>query len=76
MSKTTLSFSVDRTLAQALRELARKTGKRLSDIAGRALGNELRRLRLSQACERLKPAEERARAEEGLGKDSRSWPPY
>lgn len=38
--------------------------------------SRLKRTRLAEACSRLDPAEERALAEEGLGRDLAEWPEY
>ena len=74
--KTTVSLSLDREVARALRETARKSGRKVSDVANEALARELRRLRLAEACEKLDTVEERKLAEMGLRRDVRSWPPY
>jgi hypothetical protein len=76
MRKTTVSVSLDREVARALRDAARKSGKKMSDVANDALSRHLRRIRLEEACRLLDTAQERELAEKGLRRDTRSWPPY
>lgn len=80
MPKAKVAITVDAALLDRVDELvARREFRNRSQAIEAALAEKLarsRRTRLARECAKLRPADEKALAEEGLAADSRAWPEY
>jgi metal-responsive CopG/Arc/MetJ family transcriptional regulator len=78
--KTKVAVSIDDRLIREVDLLVRdERYASRSQAIETAVAEHLRRVqrrRLAEACAALDPAEEVALAEQGLGADARTWPPY
>jgi metal-responsive CopG/Arc/MetJ family transcriptional regulator len=78
--KAKVAITVDAALLSRVDELvARREFRNRSQAIEAALAEKLtrsRRTRLVRECAKLRPADEKALAEEGLAADSRAWPEY
>lgn len=80
MPKTKIAVSLDSALVRELDMLVRQrrypTRSHAIEAALAEHLTRLRRTRLIEACAHLNAAEERALAEESLGRDLAEWPEY
>ncbi len=80
MPKTKVAVTLEAALIAEVDSLVRQRRfANRSQAIEAAVAEQLvrfRRRRLAEACAQLDPAEERALAEEGLGRDLASWPDY
>jgi metal-responsive CopG/Arc/MetJ family transcriptional regulator len=80
MRKTKIAITLDATVVQRLdglvRDAAYPSRSRAVEVAVAEKLARLDRRRLAEECAKLAPSEERALAEEGLGKDAAAWPEY
>lgn len=80
MPKTKIAVTLDAALLDQVDALVRQQRfPNRSQAIEAAVAEQMlrfRRTRLAEACARLNPAEERALADEGLGRDAADWPEY
>ena len=80
MTKAKIAVTLESELVERIDALVAKHAfESRSNAIELAVSEKLERLRsgrLASECEKLDPKEEKALADEGLSKDSKSWPEY
>jgi Arc/MetJ-type ribon-helix-helix transcriptional regulator len=80
MPKSKIAITVEAAVLADLDALVRAgrfpNRSRAFEVAAEAEVGRAHHTRLAKACLNLDPAEERGLADEGLGADTASWPPY